>query len=86
MKVSLQKIKVRHLPDMINTDLDNKSTESVFFCCLKTANEKVYKNKRNKEAAICYAYEKEAVIELLREQWYYIYKNVIKYSQAAFSV
>ena len=52
----------------------------------KYANEKVCKNKRNEEAAICYAYEKEAVIELLREQWYYIYKNVIKYSQAAFSV
>ena len=52
---------------MKNTDLDNKSTESVFFCCLKTANEKVCKNKRNEEAAICYCYEKEAMIELLRE-------------------
>ena len=50
---------------MKNTDLDNKSTESVFFCCLKTANEKVCKNKRNEEAAICYTYKKEAVIELL---------------------
>ena len=71
---------------MKNTDLDNKSTKSVFFCCLKYANEKVCKNKRNEEAAICYTYKKEAIIELLREQWYYIYKNVIKYSQAAFSV
>ena len=67
MKVPLQKIKVRHLPDMINTDLDNKSTESVFFCCLKTANEKVCKNKRNEEAAIGYSYETEAIIELLKE-------------------
>ena len=67
MKVSLQKIKVRHLPDIKNTDLDNKSAESVFFCCLKNANEKVCKNKRNEEAAICYSNETEAMIELLRE-------------------
>ena len=52
---------------MKNTDLDNKSTKSVFFCCLKTANEKVCKNKRNEEAAIGYSYETEAVIELLKE-------------------
>ena len=65
MKVPLQKIKVRHLPDMKNTDLDNKSTESVFFCCHKYANEKDCKNKRNEEAAICYTYETEAMIELL---------------------
>ena len=52
---------------MKNTDLDNKSTESVFFCCLKYANEKVCKNKRNEEAAICYCYETEAIIELLKE-------------------
>ena len=65
MKIILQKIKVRHLLERKNTDLDNKSTESVFFCCLKTANEKVCKNKRNEEAAICYTYKKEAVIELL---------------------
>ena len=50
---------------MKNTDLDNESTKSVFFCCLKYANEKVCKNKRNEEAAICYTYKKEAVIELL---------------------
>ena len=55
------------MPDMKNTDLDNKSTESVFFCCLKYANEKVCKNKRNEEAAICYCYETEAIIELLKE-------------------
>ena len=67
MKVTLQKIQVRHLLDMKNTDLDNKSTKSVFFCCLKTANEKVCKNKRNEEAAICYCYETEAIIELLKE-------------------
>ena len=67
MKVSLQRIKVRHWPDMKNTDLDNKSTKSVFFCCLKNANEKVCKNKRNEEAAIGYSNETEAVIELLKE-------------------
>ena len=67
MKVPLQKRKVRQMPDMKNTDLDNKSTESVFFCCLKYANEKVCKNKRNEEAAICYCYETEAIIELLKE-------------------
>ena len=67
MKVTLQKIKVRHLPDMKNTDLDNKSTKSVFFCCQKYANEKVCKNKRNEEAAICYSNETEAIIELLKE-------------------
>ena len=67
MKIILQKIKVRHLLERKNTDLDNKSTKSVFFCCLKNANEKVCKNKRNEEAAICYTYEKEAMIELLRE-------------------
>ena len=52
---------------MKNTDLDNKSTESVFFCCLKYANEKVCKHKRNEEAAIGYSYETEAIIELLME-------------------
>ena len=67
INVTLRKIKVRHLPDMKNTDLDNKSTESVFFCCLKYANEKVCKNKRNEEAAIGYSYETEAIIELLKE-------------------
>ena len=65
MKVSLQKIKVRHLPDIKNTDLDNKSAESVFFLLPKNANEKVCKNKRNEEAAICYSNETEAMIELL---------------------
>ena len=62
---NITKEKVRHLPDMKNTDLDNKSTKSVFFCCLKYANEKVCKNKRNEEDAICYTYKKAAVIELL---------------------
>ena len=45
MKVTLQKIKVRHLPDIKNTDLDNKSAESVFFCCLKMRMKKSVKTK-----------------------------------------
>ena len=49
MKVTLQKIKVRHLLDMKNTDLDNKSTKSVFFCCLKMRMKKSVKTKETRK-------------------------------------